>query len=101
MSKQPNIAFPRGEDRVQGVTSNGITFKFVLGRKDDFLEIDADGLAPKVRKALLQARRCRDGEHPWFLRRDVSAVFIPQWDTTTHAYKPSRGGKLGLQCPRG
>lgn len=28
-----------------------------------------------------------------------AAVFIPQWDTTTHTHKPSRGGKLGLQCP--
>jgi len=34
-TKQPNIAFPRGVDRIEGVTSNGIMFKFVLGRKDD------------------------------------------------------------------
>jgi hypothetical protein len=88
MSKQPNIAFPRGVEVVEGKTANGVLYKFKIGRKDDFLEIDGASITPDLRAALLARGGREMVKQTWYVRLDCSMLLIPQWDGTTHTHRP-------------
>jgi hypothetical protein len=97
MSKQPSIPFPRGVEKVEGRLPNGAYYKFVIGRRDDFLEIEAD--TPDLRRELLLRGGIEMIDQTWYLGRDRSSLPVPQWDGTMHNHTAMRSaGVLASAC---